>query len=266
MKKNSIVKVMESTERRYAEYEELLIKRDFLAREAGSILTAYTKEFGDIINANFELKIKCIRTKKAISYCHRMMNRGLSVNGDLMNEALEKEMKLYNDQLHDMLKTTENAKNSKLISDFQLTHAKKIYRRLAKIIHPDMNAATKDNKKLSELWDRIYVAYLRSDADELENLEALVKRVMDDMGDESFEYNTDNLEERIEKVESQINDLIASEPYIYKEYLKDDESIASYRTRLEDEHAEYEEYLNTLTKALNDLLQQGGVTITWQMN
>ena len=266
MKKNAIVKVMESTEKRYAEYEELLIKRDLLAREAGSILTAYTKEFGDQINANFELKIRCIKTKKAISYCHRMMNRGLSVNVDLMNEALEKEMKLYNDQLQDMLKSTESAKNSKLINEFQLSRAKKIYRRLAKILHPDMNSATKDNKKLNDLWDRIYQAYLRSDADELENLEALVRRVMEDLGSAGIDYNADNLEERIERIENQINDFISSEPYIYKEYLIDDEKKANYRAQLEDEHTEYEEYLVTLTNALNDLLKQGGVTITWQMN
>ncbi len=266
MKKNSIVKVMESTEKRYAEYEELLIRRDQLSREAGSILTAYIKEFGDQINANFELKIKCIKTKKAISYCHRMMNRGLTVNVDLMNEALEKEMKLYNDQLHDMLEDTKNAKNSKLIDDFRLSRAKKIYRRLAKILHPDMNAATRENDRLRDLWDRIYQAYLHSDDDELENLEALVHRAMEDLGEEATDYNTDNLEERIEKIENQINDLLSSEPYIYKEYLLDDEKKANYRAQLEDEHAEYEDYLATLTSALNDLLKQGGVTITWQMN
>ena len=266
MKKNAIVKRMESNEKRYAEYEELLIKRDQLAREAGSILTAYTKEFGDMINANFELKIKCIKTKKAISYCHRMMNRGLTVNVDLMNNALDKEMKLYNDQLRDMIEDTKNAKDSKMISEFRLSRARKIYRRLAKILHPDMNGATKVNAKLSDLWDRIYQAYLRSDADELENLEALVHRTMEDLGSDVFEVKIDNIEERIEKIENQINDFISSEPYIYKEYLLDDEKKEAYRDQLQDEHSEYEDYLKTLTNALNDLLQQGGVTITWQMN
>jgi len=266
MKKNAIVKKMESSDKRYAEYEDLLIKRDQLAREAGSILTAYTKEFGDMINANFELKIKCIRTKKAISYCHRMMNRGLSVNVDLMNETLDKEMKLYNDQLQCMLEDTKNAKNSGMIDEFRLSRSKKIYRRLAKILHPDMNGATKENTKLSDLWDRIYQAYLRSDVDELENLEVLVHKTMEGLGGKAFDVKIDNIEERIEKIENQINDFISSEPYIYKEYLLDDEKKAAYRDQLRDEHLEYEDYLKMLTDALNELLKQGEVTITWQMN
>ncbi len=266
MKKNSIVKVMESTEKRYTEYEELLIRRDQLAREAGSILTAYTKEFGDMINANFELKIKCIRTKKAISYCNRMTNRGLTVNVDLMNEALEKEMKLYNDQLRDMIDTTGRAKKSKNIDAFRLSRSKKIYRRLAKILHPDMNSATNENIKLSDLWGRIYLAYLHSDADELENLEVLVHRTMEDLGEDATDYNIDNLDERIEKIESQINEIITTEPYTYQDYLLDDDKKANHRAQLEEERSEYEEYLTTLTDELERLLKQGGVTLTWQMS
>ena len=44
-------------DKRYEEYEELLLKRDQLFRVSGSYMTVYTQEFGDMITANFELKV-----------------------------------------------------------------------------------------------------------------------------------------------------------------------------------------------------------------
>ena len=53
----------------YQKYEELLLKRDQLNKDAGSIHTAYMKEFGELLLENFELKIDCIKKKKMIAYC-----------------------------------------------------------------------------------------------------------------------------------------------------------------------------------------------------
>ena len=54
MKKNEIITKMNSDSVRYAEYEELLLRRDRLIRESGSILTAYTAEFGETDQIWFE--------------------------------------------------------------------------------------------------------------------------------------------------------------------------------------------------------------------
>ncbi|MBQ7557978.1 MAG: hypothetical protein IJT00_07930, partial [Lachnospiraceae bacterium] len=67
---NSLL-IMEGSRARSEEYEELLLRRDQLYREAGSYMTAYTREFGDLITSNFELKVECIKQKKTISYCRR---------------------------------------------------------------------------------------------------------------------------------------------------------------------------------------------------
>ena len=85
---NSLM-IMENSKARSDEYEELLLRRDQLFRESGSYMTAYTQEFGDLITANFELKVECIKKKKTISYCRRRLNRGLSINADRMNAEIE---------------------------------------------------------------------------------------------------------------------------------------------------------------------------------
>ena len=49
---------------RCEEYEELLLRRDQLFRESGSYMTAYTQEFGDLITANYELKVECVKKRR----------------------------------------------------------------------------------------------------------------------------------------------------------------------------------------------------------
>ncbi len=262
---NSLM-IMENSKVRSEEYEELLLRRDQLLRESGSYMTAYTQEFGDLITANFELKVECIKKKKTISYCRRRMNRGLAIDTTRMQAEIDQEMTLYYTQLREMLDDTERAKKAGTISEYRLSRAKKIYRRLTKILHPDINKKTAENKNLMELWTRIAEAYQKSDVDELDDLEVLVRRAMEEMGDDSFELNLDDIETRIERLENQINEILTTEPYIYGEILCDEEKKQAYKEQLQAEHDDYEQYLESLTKALDEMLREGGVTLVWQMN
>lgn len=248
------------------EYEELIVRRDQLSKEAGSLLIAYTSEFGDLVTGNFELKIECIKIKKMINYCRRRQNRGLSVNIDNMNEAVEKEMQSYYIQLKEMAAEVIGAKKSKPVGDFRFNRAKKIYRRLTKLLHPDVNRMTAENEELSDLWDRIVKAYHSSDVDELDDLEVLVRKKLEDLGDEGFELDYDNLEERIERVERQITNIITTEPYIYSELFEDDEKKQAHKDMLQTEKEEYESYLADLNKNLEEILKNGGTTFIWKMS
>ena len=262
---NSLM-IMENSKARSEEYEELLLRRDQLFRESGSYMTAYTQEFGDLITANFELKVECIMKKKTISYCRKRMNRGLAIDTTRIQTEIDQEMTLYYTQLREMLDDTERAKKAGTISEYRLSRAKKIYRRLTKILHPDINKKTAENKNLMELWTRIAEAYQKSDVDELDDLEVLVRRAMEAMGDNSFELNLDDIETRIKRLENQINEILTTEPYIYGEILRDEKKKLSYREQLQAEHDDYEQYLKSLTKALDEMLREGGVTLVWQMN
>ena len=263
--KNAL-EIVDNGKGRCEEYEELLLKRDQLFRECGSYMTAYTQEFGDLISANFEIKIECIKKKKTISYCRRRMNRGLSIDTNRMQAEIDQEMTLYYTQLKEMLEDNDRAKKAGTISEFRLNRAKKIYRRLTKLLHPDINKKTLENENLRELWERIAKAYQHSDADELDDLEVLVRRAMDELGDDNFELNLDDLETRIERVENQINDILTTEPYIYGELLCDEEKKQAYKDQLQAEHEDYEHYLESLTKTLDEMLREGGITLIWQMN
>ena len=265
-KTTSLAKVLDNEQTKIEEYEELLVKRDQLFKEAGSIMTSYTKEFGDMITANFELKVECIKKKKTISYCRRRLNRGLAVDANRMQAEIDEEMKLYYVQLKEMICDNESAKKCEQVGEFRYNRAKKIYRRLAKQIHPDINKKTNENETLKELWTRIVTAYNRSDVEELDDLEALVRLALNDLGEDGIELDYEDIDERIERVERQINDILNTEPYTFLELLTDEEKKNDYRTRLEEEHRDYEQYLEVLTRTLEEMLREGGVKMVWKMD
>ena len=262
MNANNATKIQNS----YKDYEDLLLRRDQLTKEAGSILTAYTKEFGDMITANFELKMDCIREKKTINYCRRRLNRGLSVDVSRMQEEIEQEMHLYQVQLLEMTRQTEQAKQADSVDEFRLSRSKKIYHRLAKQIHPDINPETERNAELKDLWERVVTAYRRSNVDELEDLEVLVRKTLSELGLVGGRVEIDDIEDRIDRVERQINEILSTEPYTYIEILSDEAKKEEYRRSLQAEHDDFEEYLAGLKQALQEMLTTNGCTLVWTVN
>ena len=241
-----------------AEYEELLVKRDEYLKWAGSYRVSYTKEFGELITANFELRIACIREKKKINYCRRRMNRGLAVDASRMLSEVEEEMLLYYTQLRDLERETKAAKKAKNVDEFRLSRSKKIYRRLAKQLHPDINKKTKTSEVLMDLWERVANAYCHSDVEALEELEVLVRKALTELGEKAFSVEVRDLESRIERVERQINEILTTEPYTYGELLADEERKAGVRRELQTEHEDFEQYLAELQRALAEILTEGG--------
>ena len=93
-----------------------------------------------------------------------------------------------------------------------------------------------------------------------------MKKALEDLGGEGFEIDIERIDKRIEKVERAIYDITTSEPYVFKDYIRDKESIESYKNQLEDEYRDYKEYLKTLKKALNEILLGKGINTTWELN
>lgn len=245
------------------EYEELLVRREHLLKVSGSYQICYTKEFGDLITSNFEIKIECIKLKKTISYCRRRLNHGLPIDTANMQEAVEKEMMHYYEDLKDMARETEAAKKSKSVGDFRFNRAKKIYRRLTKLLHPDINKKTMENDSLRDLWEKIMVAYHCSDVDALEDLEVLVRKALLELGDAGFEVDLTDIEDKIERVEMQINNIMTTEPYTYGELLESEERIKDRKNQLKEEHENYSDYLESLKSTLDEIISASGTKMSF---
>jgi hypothetical protein len=125
--------------------------RDQLRKEAGIYHGLYVKEFGELHLALFEKQISCIKKKKMISYYQMVINHGGVIDQAKIDALLAKEMQAYQQKLQDMLDENSAAKEMKTISSVKLLQIKRIYRRIAKQLHPDINPMTEEIPELMEL-------------------------------------------------------------------------------------------------------------------
>ncbi len=258
----SIIKVTNSS---YAKYEEVLMKRDEVRKEAFLYERAYTREFGELILRVFRIKMECIKKKKTIEYCQRFANRGEAVDQKALQKYLEKELAEYEDRLEEMIHANKLARQGSSITEAEIQEIKRIYHRLVKKIHPDINPLTGTNDELSSLWHRLTVAYNCNDLLEMRETEVLVNAVLKKLDMGTVDVTIPDIDEKIADIEAEIVKITTTEPYTYRFLLGDPKEISEKKKVLRKELDEYEEYEKQLEEILNGLLTKG-VVIKWQMN
>lgn len=238
----------------YDRYEELLLQRDQLEKDAFEYQQRYTREFGDLTVESFQLKVDCIALKKSIAFCIAAKNRGVEPDAAKLNQYLASQMAAYRNQLEEMISERDAAQKGKPISFYELGEIKKIYRRIAKLLHPDISTLTEDYPELKELFGRVMIAYHCNDLQELRELEVLINKVLSDNGVESMNVVIPDIAQRIIDLENEIEQILTNEPYIYKELFKDAFRVQSKKEAYEKEIAEYEIYKAQLEVQLNTLM------------
>lgn len=247
-------------------YEDLIVRKEQCVKDALSYETAYMKEFGELISEVFKEKIECIKLKKTISFCQTRLNRGMKIDVEKMNSQIEEEMAGYYADLKRMVRDTQTAKKNEPADSYSCSVAKRIYRRICKVLHPDINSKTETNPRLKDLWNQVMAAYYKFDADTLEDLEVLVNKTLKELGDAGFKIDMDRIDEKIERLEEQISRIVTTKPYIYGELLEDSILTDKKKKELEKELEEFKTYAVNLEEILAQLLVEGGATLSWRMN
>ncbi|MCI6756725.1 MAG: hypothetical protein MR607_07430 [Lachnospiraceae bacterium] len=106
------MELIKSGDTQYEEYENLLLERDQVQKEAGQIWTAYVIEFGQLISDVYEEQLECVKCKKTISYYQNAINHGGFIDQDAMQTWLDKEMAIYYSELSRLQKENEECRNS----------------------------------------------------------------------------------------------------------------------------------------------------------
>ena len=183
------MELIRSTHTNYDEYESLLLERDQAQKEAGQIWTCYIQTFGKLIADVYEGKIECIKCRKTIDFYQRALNHGGIVDQDAMQEYLDREMALYYVNLKRMQDDHQKCKNAGTSTSYEVQRSRTLYRRLAKLIHPDINPETDRQEILKELWQRILTAYGHNEIKALSELEVLVRKALKDLGQKEIKID-----------------------------------------------------------------------------
>lgn len=259
---NEIIRVKNIS---YDRYEELLMRRDSIKKEAFQYERAYVREFGDLILEIFQMKLECIRKKKTIEFCQAAGNHGNTVDRDKLQEYLKQELAAFQEQLNGMIQDAEDAKKVSQVTEVELLQIKKIYHKMVKQIHPDINPMVEKSEKLQELWQRVIVAYNCNDLKLMQETEVLITKALEQLGNEAIDVEIPNIDEKIEELEAEITRIRETDPYQYKFLLEDPEAVREKKDSLNEEKKSYEEYSNQLEEILKGLMKNG-VSITWRMN
>lgn len=234
----------------YSKYEEVLLRRDNLRKEAEHYHMEYIRVFGDLITEAFEKKIDCIRKKKMIAYCQRQVNQGKKVEVGQLTAYISQEMAQYQDDLESMIRDVKAVRESRKVPASDMVKIKKSYHKLVKRIHPDMRPDLAEDETIREYWRRIVTAYTYNQLEELEELEVLVMTYLESAGYGGSDFEISNLDEKIAKIEEEIKSIISTNPYLYKQLLGDTEETLRRKQAYQDEIATYEMYAAKLDEVL----------------
>ncbi|MCR4556481.1 MAG: hypothetical protein K5779_01485 [Saccharofermentans sp.] len=237
----------------YPRYEELLLRKDKFEKEAVYWYSEYIRVFGKYLIDLFEIKVECIRLKKLISYAQTEINKGFTPKMDEINVLVDEQMKSYYEELKVMISDHEAAKKSNVIPAHEALKIKKIYREIAKILHPDINPQTQKDPELLDLWNRVVAAYKCNHLEDIEELQVLVNNALSEKGIDVSKIVIPDIEEKIKKLEEKINEIITTDPYNFKFLLEDPEETEQRKKDLEEEKKQYINYKKELEDILNEL-------------
>lgn len=220
-------------------------------KEALHYEAEYTRFFGSLILRLFKLKIECIKIKKSIEYCERILNRGQTVNPKMLQDFLEHEMTAFNQQLEHLKQKNKIARNAKVITEFDLIQIKRIYHKLTKNLHPDINPAFAHSKKLKELWIRICSAYKANDLPLLQELEVLVNKATENGG--NMDFAIPDIANRLKAVKEEIQEIEKTDPYQYKFILNNPDIVKQKKKNLQEEIKNFKIHKKELEDLYNSL-------------
>ena len=255
------------TDSEYEKYIRLVIQRDQMRKEAGIYEQDYIREFGEEIYSLYEEKVKCIELKKKIHYCQAQVNCGKTIQTKEMEKVIRLEMKDYYRELKSMMDDLEAVKECKVVPTHVALHAKRLYREIAKMIHPDICPCAKKDEILSELWERAVHAYHRNNEDELQQIKILSIHRMKELGmDVDAEIDIEDLDEKIASLEQEIDTIMNTDPYQFRELLMKEELVEEKHEEILDEMERYQKYRIELEEILDMFLNGGDVRVLWNMD
>lgn len=248
------------------EYKNLILERDEALSDAEQADQRYIFEFGEINIQIFKESIECIKLKKSIEYCLKCINNNNPVNVDAIKDIVQLVDDINLGKITKMKERHKYAKRARNISLREVEAIKKLYRKLAKVFHPDVNSICAEEMELIEIWSKIYDAYMRSDFKALVECEVIAAELAKKYNLKEIEVDCDNLEDKISEIEIEIQNIVTNEPYTYRDLFANEDAVKARHTELEEMLMDYKNYRAELQKTYDNIFEEKGGTFTWTMN
>ena len=191
------------------------------------------------------------------------VNRNEKVNLSVIKVLVEVEIENELKKIHEAAQKLSEAFNMVAIrlSDEQSKEFKKIYYRLAKKLHPDLNP--EQDAETKSVWNRVMEAYKTGDIEKLRLLDDILFPSQDETHDSSLleilQQKNVRLAAGVRSLIHQIDNIKNSFPIQFKEYLDDEQWVIEQNNQslndisdLRDEKRSWEQMIEHLLISLDE--------------
>ena len=240
----------------------LLLERDELQFViCKNIETEYMLKLGSIEYKAYEAQCAALRLKRKIDLIQAKKNRQEKIIISAIEETLDEEFAEYQKQLDEQIdKVNAAIKRSKaeVLSDEENKELKKLYRKIAKALHPDINPDVSEAQV--QLFDNAVSADKSGDLGTLRIISEMVGN--NPLPEQHKDAMTQLVEERerleglLESIRESIENIKSEYPYTMKDILEDTKKTEQKKQELESVIEQYNELISIYKAKIEEMLRR----------
>ena len=217
-------------------------------------------KLGSIEYKAYEAQCAALRLKRKIELIQAKKNRQEKVIISAIEETLDNEFAEYQKQLNEQIdKMNDALKRSKaeVLSDEDNKELKKLYRKIVKALHPDINPDVSEAQV--QLFDNAVSAYKSGDLGTLRIIGEMVGN--NPLPEQRKDAMTQLVEERerlqglLKSIRESIDNIKSEYPYTMKDILQDTEKTEQKKQELENILEQYNELISIYKSRIEEMLR-----------
>lgn len=252
-------KLKNEVEKMRTELSMLLLERDELQFViCKNIETEYMLKLGSIEYKAYEAQCAALRLKRKIELIQAKKNRQERVIIPDIEKVLDNEFAEYQKQLDEQINRMNDAlerSRAKVLSDEESKELKKLYRKIVKALHPDMNPDV--SEALANLFDHAVQAYKNGDLRTLRIIgEMAGSNPLPEQHKDAITQLTgekDRLQKLLKSIRDGIEEIKGEYPYTMKEILEDEDKIKQKKQELERIISQYNELISIYKAKIEEM-------------
>lgn len=217
--------------------------------------------FGSLEYKVFSAFCKYHRLRRKRTLIQARINRKEKIDLSEIESILDLEFAEYKEKLDSKMDEINHAiyrSHLELLSKDDTILLKKLYRKIVRILHPDLNPELSEREK--ELFYNATESYKAGDLDTLQLIYDIVCTGEMDADNpltgKSLMDEVKRLEDLVNKIQNDIDLIKSQSPYTWNIYVEDEEKKLDKLNTLKDELKSYQEAINTQEEYIEKLLRK----------
>ncbi|MDZ7838002.1 MAG: hypothetical protein U5N58_08630 [Actinomycetota bacterium] len=237
---------------------DLISRRDHLLFTKKKNLEAmYIIKIGQYEYRLAEAECSTARLKRKIALLQSQINKGKSIDLDDIEKTLDREYRKWEQQIKQLTEqvTRADTRIKSLLPAADSRKLQKLYRKLVKILHPDLNPVMDDKQKL--LWQRLQDAYRNGDLEEVELIDMLTasfKETDIQKNQGQLDKAISSYQQKVRKLSDEIVTILSAFPFDIEENLKDQKWVQARVTEYNKKTKQQQQYSHKLKIVVDTLI------------